>query len=108
MHPSTLHSTRVPARANPARSAASLQLGTQADDENHAIALNYCQYHTWHHQFPDPDPYKVNERCDALRERFGIHAQLDKQEAFELLLGGAQGRWCKLDPSLKAPPGFKV
>jgi len=58
----------------------------QIDDENHAIAHKYCIYHTRHHQFPDTDPYKVNDATDALRERLGIHAQLEKQEALETLL----------------------
>ena len=44
-------------------------------------------YHTRHHSFPDTDPYKVNDALDALRERLGIHAQLEKQEALDTLLG---------------------
>ena len=59
----------------------------QGEDENFAIAHNYCLYHTRHHSFPDTDPYKVNDAVDALRERLGIHAQLEKQEALDALLG---------------------
>ena len=59
----------------------------QEEDENHGIAHNYCMYHTRHHSFPDTDPYKVNDALDALRERLGIHAQLEKQEALDTLLG---------------------
>ena len=43
-------------------------------------------YHTRHHTFPDTDPYKVDDALDALRERLGIHAQLDKQQALDMLV----------------------
>ena len=62
-------------------------IGVQAGEENLAIAHNYCLYHTRHHSFPDPDPQAVRDEVDALRERLGIHAQLEKQRALEMLVG---------------------
>ena len=59
---------------------------SQERDENFGIAHNYCMYHTRHHTFPDTDPYKVDDALDALRERLGIHAQLDKQQALDMLV----------------------
>ncbi len=59
---------------------------TQEHDENFGIAHNYCAYHTRHHTFPDTDPHKVDDALDALRERLGIHAQLDKQLALDMLV----------------------
>lgn len=59
-------------------------------------------YHTRHHSFPDTDPYKVNDALDALRERLGIHAQLEKQEALDTLLGEERVFFfasCVIDPS---------
>ena len=62
-------------------------VGVQAGEENLQIAHNYCLYHTRHHSFPDPDPRAVRDEVDALRERLGVHAQLEKQRALEMLVG---------------------
>ena len=43
-------------------------------------------YHTQFHSFPDTDPNAVNASLDALRERFGMHAQLEKQRALDRAL----------------------
>lgn len=76
----------------------------QDDDENHGIAHNYCLYHTRHHSFPDTDPYKVNDALDALRERLGIHAQLEKQEALDTLLGKGRGAFEYIAAQRNASP----
>ena len=62
-------------------------VGVDAGEENLSIAHNYCLYHAKHHSFPDTDPRKVRGALDALRERLGIHAQLDKQRALDMLVG---------------------
>lgn len=62
-------------------------IGVAAGPENLGIAHNYCLYHTRHHSFPDPDPVLVRREVDALRERLGIHAQLEKQRGLDMLVG---------------------
>ena len=54
-------------------------------------------YHTRHHTFPDTDPYKVDDALDALRERLGIHAQLDKQQALDMLVARFRRAECRTD-----------
>ena len=49
-------------------------------------------YHTQFHSFPDTDPNAVNASLDALRERFGMHAQLEKQRALDLLVARFRSR----------------
>ena len=61
-------------------------IGVHAGEENLGIAHNYCLYHTRHHSFPDPDPQAVRDEVDALRERLGMHAQLEKQRALDVLI----------------------
>ena len=67
-------------------------VGVDAGEENLSIAHNYCLYHAKHHSFPDTDPRKVRGALDALRERLGIHAQLDKQRALDMLVGRFERR----------------
>jgi len=73
-------------------------VGVQAGEENLQIAHNYCLYHTRHHSFPDPDPRAVRDEVDALRERLGVHAQLEKQRALEMLVGRFEATpWADVD-----------
>ena len=73
-------------------------IGVEAGDENLGIAHNYCLYHTRHHSFPDPDPQAVRDEVDALRERLGMHAQLEKQRALEMLVGSFEETpWSDVD-----------
>ena len=67
-------------------------VGVDAGEENLSIAHNYCLYHAKHHSFPDTDPRKVRGALDALRKRLGIHAQLDKQRALDMLVGRFERR----------------
>ena len=79
-------------------------IGVQAGEENLGIAHNYCLYHITHHQFPDPDPIAVRDEVEALRERLGMHAQLEKQRALEMLVARLeQTQWHDVDvPDVRA------
>eukprot|EP00232_Nephroselmis_pyriformis_P022972 CAMPEP_0182871006 /NCGR_PEP_ID=MMETSP0034_2-20130328/10867_1 /TAXON_ID=156128 /ORGANISM="Nephroselmis pyriformis, Strain CCMP717" /LENGTH=184 /DNA_ID=CAMNT_0025003527 /DNA_START=81 /DNA_END=632 /DNA_ORIENTATION=+ len=54
-------------------------------DGNFDIALEFATGNVDVHSFPEPHPTDVGRACDALQERFGINAQLDKQKHLNAL-----------------------
>ncbi|PRW51046.1 gamma-tubulin complex component 5-like [Chlorella sorokiniana] len=59
--------------------------GAQADEPQHAEAVQACLAALQHHRFADPNPREVDDAYDRLGARLNEHAQFGKQRALRLL-----------------------
>ena len=82
------HGPRRPLPLKPrcADSAAPPAAPPQPWEDNFAIALDFCTFHTRRHPFPEPDAAAIAASFAALSSRFDAAAQLDKRAALDALL----------------------
>ena len=75
-------------RSNPCSDAATdaARAAPQPWEDNFAIALDFCTFHTRRHPFPEPDAVAIAASYVALSARFDVAAQLDKRAALDELL----------------------
>ena len=58
----------------------------EESDENHQICMDYLLSNFKHHRFLDVDKHKVKRSLDGIQEKFTIHSQDVKAEAFKTLV----------------------
>ena len=56
------------------------------DEENFEICERFCLSNLFYHKYLDPDEHKINQVLTGVHQKFIIHAQKEKAEAFQSLV----------------------
>ena len=56
------------------------------DEENFEICERFCLSNLFYHKYLDPDERKINKVISGVTQKFIIHAQKEKAEAFQSLV----------------------
>ena len=56
------------------------------DEENFEICERFCLSNLFYHKYLDPDEHKINQVLSGVYQKFIIHAQKEKAEAFQSLV----------------------
>ena len=56
------------------------------DEENFEICARFCLSNLFYHKYLDPDEHKINQVLTGIYQKFIIHAQKEKAEAFQSLV----------------------
>ena len=56
------------------------------DEENFEICERFCLSNLFYHKYLDPDEHKIKESLTKTYQKFIIHAQKEKAEAFQSLV----------------------
>ena len=56
------------------------------DEENFEICERFCLSNLFYHKYLDPDEHKINQVLTGVYQKFIIHAQKEKAEAFQSLV----------------------
>ena len=58
----------------------------EEDQENFEICERFCLSNLFYHKYLDPDEHKINKSLTGVYQKFIIHAQKEKAEAFQSLV----------------------
>ena len=56
------------------------------DEENFEICERFCLSNLFYHKYLDPEEQKINQVLTGIHQKFIIHAQKEKAEAFQSLV----------------------